>query len=113
MSVAGVDKTTASDQTLSCGSSVKSPYVATAAEAIKNYQRNEGRTWYNDGANTNDHVGEYAFQRLRQTWFTPKIDAKFRLRRDDKFYDIGSCFLRGLEGSMSVLKIAFDVSSPE
>jgi hypothetical protein len=113
MSVAGVDKTTASDQTLSCGSSIKSPYVATAVEAIENYQRNEGRTWYKDGANPNDPVGEYAFQRLRQTWFTPKIDPKFRLCRDDKFYAIGSCFARGLEESLAGHKIAVESAAPE
>ena len=40
---------------------------------------------------------QLAFQRLRHTWFTPRINPKFRLRRDDKFYAIGSCFARGLE----------------
>src|SRR4029077_3153338 len=74
-----------------------SPYVAATAEATKNYEANEARTWYKDSADSDDPAGTYAFQRLRQTWFTPKVNPKFKLRRDDKFYAIGSCFARGLE----------------
>jgi hypothetical protein len=74
-----------------------SPHVATAAEVLKNYRENPAAVWYKDGADQNDHAGKYAFQRLRQTWFTPHVTPKFKLRRDDKFYAIGSCFARGLE----------------
>src|SRR6266498_2119850 len=91
----------------------KSPYVATAAEAMKNYTENRARTRYKDGVDPNDQTGEYAFQRLRQTWFTPQLDPKFKLRRDDKFYAIGSCFARGLESSLARHKMAVESAAPE
>ena len=91
----------------------KSPYVATAAEAMKNYARNTARTWYKDGIDPNDQTGKYACQRLRQTWFAPQLDPKFKLRRDDKFYAIGSCFARGLESSLAGHKIAVESAAPE
>jgi hypothetical protein len=91
----------------------KSPYVATADEALANYQANEERTWYKSSADPDDLAGKYAFQRLRHTWFTPKIDPKFKLRRDDKFYAIGSCFARGLESALIKHKIAVESAAPE
>jgi hypothetical protein len=91
----------------------KSPYVATAAEAMKNYTRNAARTWYKDGVELNDPAGRYAFQRLSETWFSPHVDSKFRFRRDDKFYAIGSCFARGLENALAKYKIAVESAAPE
>src|SRR6266496_3330987 len=94
-------------------STTKSPYVWTAAEAIKNYEANEARCWYKSSADPDDPAGKYAFQRLRQTWFTPKVDPKFKLRRDDKFYAIGSCFARGLEHALAQHNIAVESAAPE
>jgi hypothetical protein len=92
----------------------KPPYVATAAaEAMKNYAKNRARTWYKDGVEPDGPAGKYAFQRLRQTWFTPQIDPKFKLRRQDKFYAIGSCFARGLENSLLGHNIAVESAAPE
>src|SRR6266496_2435056 len=91
----------------------ESPYVATAADAMKNYSGNATRTWYKDGVEPNDPAGKYAFQRLRETWFTPRINPKFKLRRDDKFYAIGSCFARGLEHSLAKHNIAVESAAPE
>jgi len=90
-----------------------STYVATAAEAIRNYRENPARSWYKDGADPNDPSGAYAFQRLRQTWFMPKIDPKFKLRSDDKFYAIGSCFARGLEHSLGKRNVIVESAAPE
>ena len=91
----------------------KSPCVATAAEAIKNYLQNKARTWYRDSVEADDRDGKYAFQRLRDTWFTPPVEPKFKLYRDDKFYAIGSCFARGLENSLAAHKIAVESAAPE
>ncbi len=91
----------------------KSPCVATAAEAMQNYAKNNARTWYKDGVEPADPDGKYAFQRLGQTWFTPQIDPKFKLRRRDKFYASGSCFARGLEHSLAKHKIAVESAAPE
>lgn len=78
----------------------KSIYVATAAEAEKNWQQNRANRWYKKGERSADLARDFAFQRLRQTWFTPKIEPKFKLRRENKFYAIGSCFARGLENAL-------------
>ena len=91
----------------------KSAYVATAAEAMKNYKENRAGIWYKDGADPDDLAGKYAFQRLRQTWFTPEIHPKFKLRRDDRFYAIGSCFARGIEHSLTRHKITVESAAPE
>ena len=91
----------------------KLPYVATAAEAMKNYKENAAAVWYKGGAHADDPGGKYAFQRLRHTWFTPKIEPKFKLRRDDKFFAIGSCFARGIENSLTRHKITVESAAPE
>jgi len=91
----------------------ESSCVATAAEAIKNYLQNKARTWYRDSVEADDRDGKYAFQRLRDTWFTPQVEPKFKLHRDDKFYAIGSCFARGLENSLAAHKIAVESAAPE
>src|SRR6266498_5843530 len=90
-----------------------SPYVSTATEAMKNYAANGARTWYKDGVDSNDPTGKYAFQRLGQTWFTPQVDPKFKLRREDKFFAIGSCFARGLENFLAGHKIAVESAAQE
>lgn len=90
-----------------------SPRVTTAVEAVKNYARNPARTWFKDGVDPDDQTGQYAFQRLRKTWFTPEVDPKFKLRREDKFYAIGSCFARGLESSLLGHKMAVESAAPE
>ena len=93
--------------------SLRSIYVATATEALRNSQQNQASRWYKDDADPNDVTGDYAFQRLRRTWFTPKINPKFTLRNDDKFYAIGSCFARGLEWALAKHKIAVESAAPE
>jgi len=108
-----LNETSVANPTSSRPALTKSPYVANAAEAINNYTRNAARTWYKDGVEPNDQTREYAFQRLRQTWFTPQLDPKFKLRRDDKFYAIGSCFARGLENSLAGHNIAVESAAPE
>jgi GSCFA family len=91
----------------------KSRYVATADEAMENYKGNGAGTWYEDDADADDTAGRYAFQRLRKTWFTPQVDPKFKLRRDDKFYAIGSCFARGLEQFLAKHNIGVESAAPE
>jgi GSCFA family. len=113
MSEACLEKTTRSGSELYREPLHQSLYVATAAEAMKNYQANEARTWHKDSAAPDDPAGNYAFQRLRHTWFTPKTDPKFKLRRNDKFYAIGSCFARGLEKALAIHKIVVESAAPE
>jgi hypothetical protein len=113
MSEACLSETISSSPPIDSAMSTRSPYVATAAEAMKNYAQNGVRTWYKDGLDPNDQTGKYAFQRLRQTWFTPQVDAKFKLRRDDKFYAIGSCFARGLEQCLEKNGVAVESAAPE
>ena len=91
----------------------RSLYIASATEVSNNWRENSANQWYKDGADSADGAGPYAFQRLSQTWFTPKIDPKFKLRRDDKFYAIGSCFARGLEFALQRRKMSVESAAPE
>jgi GSCFA family protein len=91
----------------------QSLYIAAAAETIRNYAENRAGVWFKENVDPNDPAGKYAFQRLRKTWFTPKLDPKFSFRRDDKFFAIGSCFARGLESALAKHKIAVESAAPE
>src|SRR4051794_10013801 len=113
MSAGFLNETTVADPPSTRPALRKSPSVTTAAEAIRNYEKSRARTWYKDTIDPNDHTGRYACQRLRQTWFTPQLDPKFKPRRDDKFYAIGSCFARGLENALIGNKIAVESAAPE
>lgn len=113
MSGAVLNETTVANSPGNRPTGTTSPYVATAAEAVKNYARNTARSWYKDEVDPDDQTGKYAFQRLRKTWFTPEVDPKFKLRREDKFYAIGSCFARGLENSLAGHKMAVESAAPE
>src|SRR6266404_6086665 len=113
MSEALINKTTVANSSGNRAALRQSRYVATAAEAMKNYARNTARTWYEDAADPDDPTGKYAFQRLRETCFTPQLDPKFKFRQGDKFYAIGSCFARGLENSLAGHKIAVESAAPE
>jgi hypothetical protein len=87
--------------------------ILSAADAVKNYTTNEARTWYKDNVDHADLAGKFAFQRLRQTWFTPQVSPKFKLRREDTFFAIGSCFARGLEHCLQKNGIAVESAAPE
>ena len=113
MSAAFLNETSIANPPRNRSTSRKSTYVATAAEAMKNYLQNKARTWYRESVETDNRDGKYAFQRLRETWFTPQVDPKFKVRREDKFYAIGSCFARGLENSLVAHKIAVESAAPE
>jgi len=113
MSEACLEKATHSDSQRYREPLRQSPCIATASEAIKNYKENWAGVWFNENLDPSDPAGQLAFQRLRHTWFTPRINPKFRLRRDDKFYAIGSCFARGLESSLKIHKIAVESAAPE
>jgi hypothetical protein len=113
MSEACLEKTTHSDSQRYREALRQSPYIATANEAMKNYKENWAGVWFNENVDASDPAGNFAFQRLRHTWFTPRIDPKFRLRRDDKFYAIGSCFVRGLENALKMHKVAVESAAPE
>jgi hypothetical protein len=91
----------------------KSPHAATAAEVMQNYRENPTAVWYKRSADPNDLEGKFAFQRLRQRLFTPNIIPKFKLRRDDAFYAIGSCFARGLENCLQSKGIVVESAAPE
>jgi hypothetical protein len=91
----------------------RSIYVARSTEVDKNWLDNRANRWYKAGSSPDDNVGQYAFQRLRQKWFTPRIRPKFKFVRDDKFYAIGSCFARGIEHALTGRGVAVESMAPE
>ncbi len=113
MSQASINRTTVANHPVDYSAFAESHRVLSAADAVKNYATNQVRTWHKDNVDPDDLNGKYAFQRLRQTWFTPQVVPKFKLRRDDKFFAIGSCFARGLEHCLQKNGIAVESAAPE
>ncbi len=109
----GVDESIGSIPQNACQYSGKSAQMATAAEVMKNYRENPAAVWYKHSADPDDSNGKYAFQRLHRSLFTPHVIPKFKLRRNDAFYAIGSCFARGLENSLQSNGIAVESAAPE
>lgn len=113
MSEACVNELIGSTLSDTCRVPAQSPYVASASEVMENYHANPAAIWYKDGADPDDLAGKYAFQRLRQTWFTPHVVPRFKLRRNDRFYAIGSCFARGLEHCLEMHGIPVESAARE
>jgi GSCFA family protein len=88
-------------------------YVTTATEAVNNYRENPAATWYKDNTDPKDPVGRFAYQRLRQAYFTPHVVPKFKLCKEDKFYAIGSCFARGIESALAAQNVIVESAAPE
>lgn len=59
----------------------RSIYVARGAEVENNWLENRANRCYKAGSSPEDGAGHYAFQRLRQKWFTPRIRPKFKFVR--------------------------------
>ena len=95
------------------GFSGQALYVATAADAMNNYRENTAAIWHKENIDPNDPAGKYAFQRLRQACFIPHVVPKFKFRRDDKFYAIGSCFARGIENALAAQNVVVESAASE
>src|SRR5438132_6423793 len=108
-----VDESIESRPPNACECSRGSPQAATAAKVMKNYRENPAAVWYKHSDDPADSNGKYAFQRLHRSLFTPHVVPKFKLRRDDAFYAIGSCFARGLENCLQSNGIAVESAAPE
>jgi GSCFA family len=113
MSEACLEKTAHSDSQRYREALRQSSYIATAAQTVKNYVENWAGVWFKENVDPDDPAGKYAFQRLRHTWFTPRIAPKFKLVRTDKFFAIGSCFARGIENSLINHKVTVESAAPE
>jgi hypothetical protein len=113
MSGRAVDESIESNSPNACQCSGQSLHVATAAEVMKNHRENPTAVWYKHSSDPHDPNGKYAFQRLRRSLFAPRVIPKFKLRRNDAFYAIGSCFARGLENCLQNNGIAVESVAPE
>lgn len=76
-------------------------FVATAEDARRNFGTNSFSRWHRSDADPNQANGMLAFQRLRLSLFTPGLESRFKMRRSDKVFAIGSCFARGVENALS------------
>ncbi len=66
-------------------------------EAERRLRENPAARWHLPGADVKDPEGPLAIQRLKRTYFTPHIPFRFRLRKDDRVFAMGSCFARTIE----------------
>ena len=92
---------------------MRSIYIARSAEVGNDWLENRANHWYKAGSNAKDTAGPHAFQRLQQTWFTPRITPKFKFARDDKIYAIGSCFARGIEHALTARGVTVESMARE
>jgi hypothetical protein len=88
-------------------------YIAKMRAAQASLDQNPCSRWHKKDAAADDVNGTLAFQRLRQPLFTPAIRPGFKLRPDDKFFAIGSCFARGLEQALLTRKVEVLSVAPE
>ncbi len=88
-------------------------FVAPGAEARGNLQKNRFGRWHQRDAPVDDREGEFAFQRLRQPFFTPHIWPTFEIQRGDQLFAIGSCFARGIEKALLARKMSVLSAAPE
>lgn len=78
------------------------------AAAVKNLADEHSR-WYKAGIDARDTSGPYACQRLRRSLFVPAIEPRFRIKKTDRMFAIGSCFARGIEAVLQ--KSGFQMES--
>jgi hypothetical protein len=71
-----------------------------SAAALEHFEASRHSRWYRNGADTNDATGDLAVQRMKNPLFTPGVTNTFTISRRDRFFAIGSCFARGIEGAM-------------
>lgn len=88
-------------------------YIAPGREARSNVQHNRFGRWHRHDAPVDDPKGEFAFQRLRQPFFTPRICPTFTIQASDQLFAIGSCFARGVERALIARKMSVLSAAPE
>ena len=88
-------------------------YVASAAEARANFKQGPCSRWFQKEARADQADGNFAFQRLRQPLFQPAIMPRFKMKREDKLFAIGSCFARGIENALMGQKMEVLSAAPE
>lgn len=67
--------------------------------AVKNFAQEHSR-WYKTGIDARDASGPYACQRLRRSLFVPAVEPRFRIKKTDRMFAVGSCFARGIEAAL-------------
>jgi hypothetical protein len=88
-------------------------YIVPGREARSNVQQNRFGRWHRRDAPADDPEGEFAFQRLRQPFFTPRICPTFEIQPSDQLFAIGSCFARGIERALLARKMSVLSAAPE
>ena len=77
-----------------------------ADEACKNGRENRFARWHRADAPPDEPNGEFAFQRLRKSFFEPYVRPDFKIQKTDQLFAIGSCFARGIERALVARKMA-------
>lgn len=72
------------------------PHITAYEVIAKNYRDNDFKRWLDSGNDTNS-----AQRRYGNDFFSVNSTPKFRLKRSDKFFAIGSCFARNIERELA------------
>jgi len=86
-----------------------SVYEYTGNEALDWLQRNPASVWYEEKGAGDRDGGWLAAKRLGLPVFRPWVQPRFRVRKVDHVFAIGSCFARGIE--MALTSRGFTVDS--
>ncbi|MEP6974259.1 MAG: GSCFA domain-containing protein [Spartobacteria bacterium] len=87
--------------------------VVSGNEARKTARQNRFSRWHRKDEPVEAPNGEFAFQRLRQPFFTPLIQPTIQIQRSDNLFAIGSCFARGIEKALLARKMFVLSAAPE
>ncbi len=77
------------------------PIITSYDKIAHNYKTNNFNKWLDTGDDANS-----AQRRFGKDFFFVNSTPKFRLKRSDKFFAIGSCFARNIERELAAQKIA-------
>lgn len=87
-------------------------FSTSAAAATRNLRETPGARWHKADADPAE-AAQLACKRIGREWYLPAIDAKFRIRRDDRIFAIGSCFARGIEKGLQGVGMRVESAAKE
>lgn len=87
-------------------------FSTTAAAATRNLRETPGARWHKADA-TPEELEQYACRRIGREWYLPAIEPRFKIRRDDRLFAIGSCFARGIEKGLQGVGMRVESAAAE
>ncbi len=71
-------------------------FSTSSAAATRNLRETPGARWHKQDPEPAE-AALLASRRIGKSWYLPVIEPRFKIRRTDRIFAIGSCFARGIE----------------